>query len=539
MKNTLSKVILFLLIGIVLLFVFQCILVPNWTWKQAMSSDANATITGFRELEENTVDVLFVGNSHFHDGISPMQLYKNANICSYNLSVSGQTMGANYYMIKYAFETQNPKIIFLNAETLFIEEYENAWRYIVDNMHLNRLKIEMMNEYTELWSSRSHLSIILPLFEYHDRWSLLSKDDFNLINNDKLFYAAGQRPLGLVVPTLLTVNEMNLIASSMDQLNTGVIISNNGDGKIQETVITTPLRAPQILDSAIYYFDKIEKLCIEHNTKLILLKVPHLTYPQNYAYDWAKDMYERVKIFSENNDIEYIDLNYDSSLIDYLNDSIDGGNHLNVRGAEKVTAYLQNYLFDNYAIRQQDNVQYNEMLIRYKKVYDIALMQSESNFDEYLRLISKDSRRYSILVTAKNEYTLGLKDYNMSILFGENSLIDNGKYMDAYLAVIDSGNIVYEAVSDRRINYTTIISEKSNAVLCSSGWLNSPYASVYIDGSEYAANQDGLNIVVYDNETGLVIDSAYCNTRYENQNVYHVDPYSKLRAYEEAVCFNN
>ena len=137
------KIGLFALIGFLIFLPVQEILTPDWTHRQSMGCDATAVINGFNALEDNTVDVLFVGSSSIHDGISPMKLYEETNISSYNMSVSGQTMGTNYYMLKYAFETQKPKVVFLNALNLYGEEYNVPWRYIADNLPLSTLKIEI------------------------------------------------------------------------------------------------------------------------------------------------------------------------------------------------------------------------------------------------------------------------------------------------------------------------------------------------------------------------------------------------------------
>lgn len=115
-RKVVCKVCLFILIGLALFSVIQELFTPNWGWKASGGSDSKHVVDGILSLEENTVDVLFVGSSPIHDGISPMQLYENAGVCSYNLSVSGQTVVASYYFIKEAFETQTPSEGHLHLE---------------------------------------------------------------------------------------------------------------------------------------------------------------------------------------------------------------------------------------------------------------------------------------------------------------------------------------------------------------------------------------------------------------------------------------
>lgn len=51
--------------------------------------------------------------------------------------------------------------------------------------------------------------------------------------------------------------------------------------------------------------------------------------------------------------------------------------------------------------------------------------------------------------------------------------------------------------------------------MSSAGWYSGGKASIVIDGTESARNEQGLNIVVFDHETGLVIDSVCFDTSLE------------------------
>jgi len=66
-----------------------------------------------------------------------------------------------------------------------------------------------------------------------------------------------------------------------------------------------------------------------------------------------------------------------------------------------------------------------------------------------------------------------------------------------------------------------------------------PYATIMLGDTECAVNGHGLNIVVYDNETQLVIDSVAFDTGTPEKTAVRnwSNIYDYLRTYEEVVCF--
>lgn len=66
---------------------------------------------GWNELEKNSVDVLFLGNSHAECSVAPLQLFEEAGIKSWVLKSSGCNMPVRYYYLKEALKTQKPRLI--------------------------------------------------------------------------------------------------------------------------------------------------------------------------------------------------------------------------------------------------------------------------------------------------------------------------------------------------------------------------------------------------------------------------------------------
>ena len=80
------------------------------------------------------------------------------------------------------------------------------------------------------------------------------------------------------------------------------------------------------------YLDKINKLCQEHGTKLILVKAP---FP---CYDRTVEMTNTVMDWADAHDVELINCMKVTDIIgmNFEEDSLDGGTHLNESGGQKV-----------------------------------------------------------------------------------------------------------------------------------------------------------------------------------------------------------
>lgn len=85
-------------------------------------------------------------------------------------------------------------------------------------------------------------------------------------------------------------------------------------------------------------------------------------------------------------------------------------------------------------------------------------------------------------------------------------------FRNSYLAVLDGGELKYERASPEKITYTYEYEEGNNAKLLSSGFVTSSLSECVIGGKNYAVNRRGINIVVYDKKSGLLIDSVALDT---------------------------
>ena len=82
-----------------------------------------------------------------------------------------------------------------------------------------------------------------------------------------------------------------------------------------------------------------------------------------------------VEVVAFENNLTFIDLNKIDIGIDWSKDTSDGGDHLNIYGAEKVSSYLASYLKDHFSFEKKSE--------KIKKQWD-------DDYQTYLKIKEKE-----------------------------------------------------------------------------------------------------------------------------------------------------
>lgn len=501
------KPILFVMIGFLLFNMIQ----------KSLISDANLTshalaVPDVLHKEDVNVDVLFVGVSHIATGISPMQIYEQSGIVSCNLGTGRQPLAASYYLMREACAQHDLKVVVLDASALF---YENggdneAWRDVLDNMGFSRVKLDFIRDYGRLSDGNGWVTAAFPMLQYHSRWNQLGQNDFHKGQDQSFMISCGtsSRVTGTGVSLDMIAENEKLVHK-----NVKYTVSVTDSGEIVELEEESKLFPEIISEDAVQYLKKIKIFCDENGVKLILTKIPSMTTFTTMGGSWTVAKSEMVKKVAEQTDIIYIDCMYDYDVgINWLEDTSDYGAHLNIRGAIKVSNWFSDYLLNNQQIVAQNNQYFDEQLIKYQKLRTVAMLQSEQNFESYFQRLFSGKSEWVVMMAVCDNGVGGVTDVDYQ-LFDQmkQTLFKKAKTCDSYVAIIDAGALKYEAVSDESIAYHFDMNGH-NLNIYSSGSVEHPGASISIDGKEYAKGISGLNIVVYDKETQMVIDSTAFRT---------------------------
>lgn len=289
-KNLLCS-LLFLTILVGLLAAGSHLVKPKNNEKE--SGMHNARATGFLTERENSLDYVVIGDSETYSSMSPMQLWQDYGYTGYICGTPAQHIEDTLGYLQEFCEVQKPKLVIFEANALY--------------------RSSGIQEDVSRILSRS-LEKTLPIFEYHDRWKSLSAADIGHVNYTWRNYLKG------FVPTWK---------------------SKPWTGESAYMKKTDKVRDIQQINQ--YYFGQIASFCQERNIPLLLVNVPA---PVNWNYQ----KHNGVKQLAKSYDVPYYDMNLRSEKmnIDWNGDSRDGGDHMNVYGAQKVTHFLGKYLAKHY-----------------------------------------------------------------------------------------------------------------------------------------------------------------------------------------------
>ena len=116
----------------------------------------------------------------------------------------------------------------------------------------------------------------------------------------------------------------------------------------------------------LHYLNCMADLCEKKKTQLVLVSVPS---PDNWNYK----KHNAVARYAQERGLTYIDLNLSVNelAIDWSKDTTDKGDHLSFTGAQKVTAYIADWLDQNFDFEDRRNdskyESWNKMIDSYLK----------------------------------------------------------------------------------------------------------------------------------------------------------------------------
>ena len=460
------KWLFFILIGIWLFLLIQKVLLPEWNWPQ-FNENMGWEIESFRSLEEDSLDVVYAGVSHMQYGISPMEIYRDYGIVSYNLSSNGQPLDMTYYILEEMFKTQSPSYVVIDVSNIFFTDvgYGDAnRRFVLDSFPLSCEKIEMAVKYSALsYENLSDIdkierfnSVIFPIISYHTNWEKLFEGNFSFDSNVNYCTA------GYVISTskdavYTDIDGMNYIEKIMLKDTELNAVIKKVDGKIESIKNKSNFYNIEIGDFQRENIEKIKLLCEENNSKLIITKVPSIGYPYVNGSSWTAERYNATKQLAEELGIDYFDILYDTNAeLDFENDFRDAGFHLNYLGAIKVSECLGKYLFDSYGIGGKNCIYMDENMDTYTKLTNMAKLQLENDFFNYSQLLKENEENYIVCISAK-EYWKNALSGNDILALNTLGLYDEIKEYsnlgNSYVALIDGGLVEHEEISNRNILY--------------------------------------------------------------------------------------
>lgn len=338
---------------VVLCLLYQlCIIIVTPKTFTGNGFPTTSTYSDFYELEENTVDVIFLGSSNAVCGFIPPELYHKYGISGYNLACEQQNLFTSYYWLKEALRFQKPKTVVLDTAMLYL--YDNAdlassveglTRRAFDFMRWSPVKWKAVINMSKTWESLTVESFLFPMIAYHERWESINLHDFKIDQFGQPSLWKGYLPLTKYagVEGFVPIVEAQAQEALMDAGNAFMLS----------------------------YLDLIVALCQENRMDLILTMAPS-------TFDDA-GKYRFLSEYACEQGITYIDFNeesvYEDSGLEFLVDCHDDA-HCNLGGALKITDYIGKIIEERTGKSTGNVSDWESFDAAYKEYIDSAVVEA-------------------------------------------------------------------------------------------------------------------------------------------------------------------
>lgn len=299
-------------------------------------------------------DVIMVGDCEVYENFSPVALWRDYGITSYIRGSAQQLIWQSYYLLEDTLRHEKPKVVIYNVQSLVHNEpqREEYNRMTLDGMRWSSSKVKSIR--ASMTEDEQFLDYVFPMLRYHDRITQLKK-------NDLTYYFK---------PRKITHNGYYM--------------------RVDQYPFEEPLEEEDPEDytfgeNAMSYLDRMTSLCKKEGIQLVLVKAPSLSPV------WYEEYEEQVKAYAKENDLLYI--NYlelvDELGIDYETDTYDGGLHMNLYGAEKLSKHLGSVLRDTCGLEDhRDDAHLSAEWKKKEQFYDQMIEDQKKELQEYGEIVN-------------------------------------------------------------------------------------------------------------------------------------------------------
>lgn len=304
--KTIIKILISGLIVAVSLFFLQKLLFPKY-----VSNVVEGALIAEYYQEEKDHDVIFIGDCEVYENFSPQVLWDEYGINSYIRGSAQQLIWQSYYLLEDTLQYETPKVVVFNVLSM---EYDTPQKEAYNRMTLEGMRWSQSKHnaiMASMTEKENYLDYVFPILRYHSRWSELSEEDAEYMFETPKISHNGYY--------------MRVDVKAAENIPEGKPLADYSFGK-----------------NAYAYLDKLTRLCKVNNIQLVLIKAPSL-----YPY-WYDEWEEQIEAYAEENDLVYInflELTRETG-VDFETDTYDGGLHMNLSGAEKITRYLGDFLIE-------------------------------------------------------------------------------------------------------------------------------------------------------------------------------------------------
>ncbi|MBR3202238.1 MAG: hypothetical protein IKF60_01485 [Solobacterium sp.] len=416
----------------------------------------DVTYQGFYEMDQDTVDVLFLGSSHAIAAFSPQELYDTCGIRSFNLGSEEQSLFVSYYWLKEALRLQHPKAVVLDLMVAYpyLETPYNcsepSIRKAMDPMRWSPVKFEAVQELHRMDAQQTLASFLFPVIRYHARWN-----DLNM--NDIRFWPPQRTDLK------------------------GYAVLSEDYGKEDYVPLADDSAEPASMHGRMKdYLDRITELCEREGIELILTNTPYL--------ESSAPIHAAGAAYASEHNLTYVDFN-DAQVqaeldFDFARDMADAG-HANTQGAVKLTDYIGTILL-NHGVQPNVDEQYETSRGYCDRQIKNANLYRIQEWNSFLAQLNLDD--YLIFVTGSGADAASLWNLSAS---------------GPFTAIVDRGTAQVFDTSEQGYRWSENIRYQMSA--------EKTTGTIRVNDYTYERAGEGLQVVILDREKGYVIDHSVFN----------------------------
>lgn len=328
--------------AIIFIGIFLVALIPV-SYIVRTNGDVKDRFSGFYAEEKNTLDIVMIGSSPVFPYYSAPKLWGETGIAAYPLSSNVQRPAAMKYLVKEAQKTQAPSLYIFEMRMYTMEDEglsENMayTRGVTDNLKYSRNRVETIQALVP--ETEERLSYYIDLFKYHTNWKMFAFASewgnwrYEKKNKLKGFFVkdeVGPTPM----PTAGGI-EGELAIPEEQEAYLRELLQYLQENKLQALFIVSP-----------YGISAEDQQMFNYMSGIIEEAGYHFLNMNNY--------YEEIGIVFEE-------------------DFADYASHTNAVGAEKCTAFLEEYLLANYQFTDKRG---NDRYDSWDKAYELWLDELE------------------------------------------------------------------------------------------------------------------------------------------------------------------
>lgn len=486
-KNRIKKFILCVL--------FLCLFVRTFTFLTYLFRDTDMDRLRILGLEqEENLDMIYVGSSSSICYWQPLRAWNEHGFTSYTFATNSLQADSSEYYVREAMRTQNPALFVVELRSYVAwkdEVYELGLRNGSDSMSLSSpVRWKYIHDYMKRRTNTEEVdvgSFYFDIAKYHTETQRLGYDkQWEYSNNKAALPNKGwewfQQYEKLEEPT-------------------GFLTDERGE---------VPAKCRQALESLLAY-------CDERQIEVLFVVSPKVLDKEEYA------IYNSLRDIVVSRGYQYLNTNecYEEMELDFSKDFYNV-NHTNCFGAEKYTRFLADYIVEHYEmpnhLKEQEYAQWSEEYERFAKEEKECKEVVSGLMEEYeervkiaerIRQTSDFAQWYVMIDNASYTLLIVQKEGDLSAdSFESRQILDTwdilGSSGDSIRVVCDSA-VVFSNAEDKEETHEGSIERESWTYIIDN---TDGKASVMVLGEEYSRGENGINIVVFDHETGLVADSV-------------------------------